>query len=232
MTRYELLRMLHERGINEFDVYRLDEARSPKRYPVFLRRENDHQGNITPLLQSEEEFQLAVAAQGHRRSDTLAVEFVDTSEPDGVYRKYSAMIVGGAVFPAHLFSSRQWMVKLAEYDVPDYDIEMKFIETNPHREQLESVARIAGIEWGRIDYGIRDGRVQIFEINTNPMILTAVGLSMLERRPTLDKMFAPIWAAMVELAKAAPSGRRIPIADLPGYRPPGWRRTWNRLFTR
>ena len=42
LHRYELLRILYEQGINDFNVYRLDEARSPHRYPVFVRGEKDH----------------------------------------------------------------------------------------------------------------------------------------------------------------------------------------------
>ncbi len=229
--RYQLNRSLVERGLSEFDVYRLDEARSPKRYPVFLRSESDHHGSITPLLQTEADFRSAVAERGHPRSDTLAVEFVDTRDSIGIFRKYAAFIAGDSVLPGHLYSSREWMVKIAKYDVPDYEAEMEFLRTNPHREQLETIARISGIEWGRIDYGVRDGRVQV-EINTNPMIVSPTDLSVPERRPIVDKILAPVWAAMVELARASPSGGRIPIADLPGYRPPGWRRTWNRLFTR
>src|SRR5262249_50787220 len=55
MRRYELLRNLHEQGINTFDVYRVTEGRAPRQYPVFLRIENDHSGPISPLLKSPSE---------------------------------------------------------------------------------------------------------------------------------------------------------------------------------
>src|SRR3546814_7389833 len=47
--RYELLRQLHQQGTNDFNVYRVTERRRPKRFPVFLRIENDHDGAITGL---------------------------------------------------------------------------------------------------------------------------------------------------------------------------------------
>jgi hypothetical protein len=48
---------------------------------------------------------------------------------------------------------------------------LRYVETNPHRDQLEKVFELAGIEYGRIDYCVVDGRVQTFEINTNPTVV-------------------------------------------------------------
>jgi hypothetical protein len=48
---------------------------------------------------------------------------------------------------------------------------LRYVETNPHRDQLEKVFELGGIEYGRIDYCVVDGRVQTFEINTNPTVV-------------------------------------------------------------
>ena len=40
MRRYELLRHLHDSGINDFNVYRLRDGVVPKRFPVFIRDES------------------------------------------------------------------------------------------------------------------------------------------------------------------------------------------------
>ena len=53
LGRYTLLRRLHEAGINSFNIWRLDEARAPDAYPVFIRREQDALGPETPLLHDE-----------------------------------------------------------------------------------------------------------------------------------------------------------------------------------
>src|SRR6266496_6263258 len=47
MRRYELLRTLYKKGLNAYNIYRLSECRTPKRFPVFLRGENDHGGSLT-----------------------------------------------------------------------------------------------------------------------------------------------------------------------------------------
>ena len=41
---------------------------------------------------------------------------------------------------------------------------------NPHREQLARIFSVARAEYGRIDYAVRDGRVQTWEINLHPTI--------------------------------------------------------------
>jgi hypothetical protein len=40
-----------------------------------------------------------------------------------------------------------------------------------HREKIAEVFRIAGIDYRRIDHGVKDGRIQVWEINTNPMVM-------------------------------------------------------------
>jgi hypothetical protein len=42
LLRYELLRLLHDRGINAFRAHRLVELPKSIRFPVFLREENGH----------------------------------------------------------------------------------------------------------------------------------------------------------------------------------------------
>jgi hypothetical protein len=174
MRRYELLRSLRERGINTFDVYRLDEARSPVRYPVFLRVENDHGAARSPLLQTSEELAAHVTfleSQGWNRHSLLVTEFCDTAYADGVYRKYSAFIVGDHVFPRALQFSKHWVQKRSDLlDDALLAEELAYVKANPHADILRRVFRLARIEYGRADYGLRDGAVQVWEINTNPHI--------------------------------------------------------------
>ena len=174
MRRYELLRSLRERGMNVFAVYRLDEARSPTRYPVFLRVENDHGGARSPLLRTPQELEAGLAqleSQGWNRHTLLVTEFCDTAGADGVYRKYSAFVVGDHVFPRALQFSRHWVQKTSDLlDDALLDEERAFVEANPQEDSLRKVFLLAGIEYGRADYGLLDGALQVWEINTNPHI--------------------------------------------------------------
>ena len=62
LRRYELLQKLHEAGINSFQAHRMNNGALPQRYPLFLRRESEHNGAISPMLNSPEELDRAVAA--------------------------------------------------------------------------------------------------------------------------------------------------------------------------
>jgi hypothetical protein len=176
LRRYELLRVLRERGVNTFDAYRATEARWPRRYPVFLRELDEHGGLLTPLLFSREELEAALAEQvkrGLSRDATLIVEFCETGDAQGIYRKYSAFVVGTRVVPAHIAFSKGWVTKGAT-ELFDEDVlleERRYVFDNPHEAALRDIFTLANISYGRIDYGLLDGALQVWEINTNPWVL-------------------------------------------------------------
>jgi hypothetical protein len=179
MKRYELLRTLYERGINSFNVYRLTEYRRPGRFPVFLRHENEHGGALTDLLYTQSQLDDAIASalsRGTSRDALLITEFVDTSS-DGIFRKFSAFIVGGQVIPWNIFFSRKWMVNARDLlDEGGVQEELEFIRGDARCDELKDIFALANIQYGRMDYGLLDGRVQVWEINTNPLIAKVYGL--------------------------------------------------------
>ena len=50
LRRYDLLRALHAAGRNQFAAYRPSDDLTGVRFPVFLRREDDHDGRRSGLL--------------------------------------------------------------------------------------------------------------------------------------------------------------------------------------
>jgi hypothetical protein len=174
MTRYRLLRMLYERGANDYDVLRLSEGRWPRGYPVFLRGEHDHDGSRTALLTNEAELRAAMtqlAESGVPPDATLVVEHRDTSDRDGVYRKYGAFYVNGRVVARHVLFGREWMLKRPYLLEPEYlEEERRYVEENPHEAGIRDLFEQAGIDYGRVDYSVAGDRIVVWEINTNPMI--------------------------------------------------------------
>lgn len=177
LRRYELLRTLYSAGINAFNVYHTTDRCLPQRFPVFIRCEDDHGGSLTPLLHSPEELATALVTlehQSHSRENKLIVELCNTADAQGITRKYSAFIIAGQIFPFHLFFSRTWMVKsdavLDQLSTAMQEEERHYLATNPHEPALRNIATLANIQYGRIDYGIKDGAVQVWEINTNPAL--------------------------------------------------------------
>ncbi|HEY1383809.1 MAG TPA: hypothetical protein VGF43_09345 [Dongiaceae bacterium] len=173
LGRYALLRRLHDAGMNSFGVWRLDEERKPTRYPVFIRREQDALGPESALLKNEEEYRAAVDAlleSGKGLGGRIAVEFCQQRGTDGLYRKYGAFCFRGRIVPQHLFLSSDWIVKRSAIEVTPAMIqeEEEYVFGNPHAEQLRAIFELAHTDFGRIDYAIVNGHIEVFEINTNP----------------------------------------------------------------
>jgi hypothetical protein len=174
LRRYELLSKLYEAGVNRFRAIRASDSLELLRFPVFLRREDEHTGSLTCLLHSREELDRAlryVRLQGHPLGNLLVVEFCNTADAAGVFRKYSAFVVGNEILPRHVLFSRNWLVK--EPDLVDEKFaqeQLEFLEGNPHAPWLREIFRLAAIDYGRIDYTLLGNDPQVWEINTNPTI--------------------------------------------------------------
>ena len=203
LLRAAVLDRMAAEGLNRFRAYPARAHRDVSRFPVFVRGVFEHTGSLTGLLQNPEALRNALRrlrVRGHRLADLLVVEFCDTSDRDGIFRKYSAMRVGDAIVPAHLLAGRHWMVKAenAERTLPLAREDLAFVEQNPHESWLRRVFDLAGVEYGRADYGVLDGRPQLWEINLNPTIGRRPG----KARRQMDPEVAEVWERSRELAAA------------------------------
>jgi hypothetical protein len=175
LRRFDLLQVLHDRGLNSFRAYRIWEAADVETFPVFLRYAGTHSSRFSPLLKTRKDLARALrraAWRARKPSDLLIVEFCDTSDPAGLFRKYAAFFVAGRVIPRHLVFGRNWILRKPDLlDEAKLLEEHAYLETNPHEDVLRSVFQIAAIDYGRADYSLLDGRPQIWEINTNPIVL-------------------------------------------------------------
>ncbi len=175
LLRLPLLEELYRRGLNEHRAVRACGDVRGLRFPVFVREEHWHSGALTPLLKTPSELEAALArlvVRAHRLKDLLVVEFCDTAGSDGLFRKYAAFIVGSEIIPRHLSHARSWMVKHAgaEFTAPMVLEERAYVLENPHERELRSIFEIARVEYGRIDYSLKDGVIRTWEINTSPTI--------------------------------------------------------------
>ena len=174
LRRYDLLTKLADEGINQFRVHRLTETTVPGRFPVFLRREDDHHANQTGLLTDQAAVNQAVD-QLRRRGEDLApwimAEFCDVSDADGMFTCYSSFCIDGTIFPHHLFFSRRWVMKAQHLFDPELLAqEQQYMATGAHQDELRRIFQLGRIDFGRIDYALLDGRIQVWEINTNSLI--------------------------------------------------------------
>ena len=213
MGRYELLRRLYESGINSFNVYRLSEAREPERYPVFLRRDSGHGGATSALLHNRAEMQAGIEtmlAAAVPRDDILIVEYLDYRSPDGRFRKYGTFRIGSRLIPAQVEISEKWVIKTpALLDAETIEEEFAYVSArNPHETLLREVFKQAGIGYGRMDYTLVDGKPQIFEINTNPVIIGPRS-KVRERRQTFETFIPQMVSGFAALDRIAARRKRV-----------------------
>lgn len=216
MERFQLLRRLQREGLNPVEVVRLDSGERPSRYPVFLRREDGYFGPETGLLEDAAAFDDAVAATtraGRSLKRRIAVSFEAGRDRDGYFRKYGAFVVGDRIVPQHILRGADWNVKsrAAPSDPAFAREERDYVFDNPHEELLRPIFAAAAIEFGRIDYTMRDGRPVVFEINTNPTFprFTGGDAARQERRDVIRRRLNDAFAA-IDRPAAAP--RRVQLA--------------------
>jgi len=211
LRRFELQQALRRRGRSRFAVHRLTDPPEAWRFPVFLRRESEHSGSLTPLLRSVGEVRSAASrqvARGIDPRDLLVTEFCDTADADGVYRRYAVLRLGDRFIPDSLSFSRNWMVKYSEnLEGGHLDEELRFLERNPHEDELRAIFALAGIEYGRIDYALLGGEIVVWEINTNPFFLYPTDRYDPEKLPDEELYSRKLKAAFESLDVPAADGQ-------------------------
>ena len=149
-------------------------------YPLILRVDNVHQGKQTFLVRNRCEAEQAASTQERKSLEdvsskdatfplNLAVRYVDTRYPDGLYRKRRCFVVGNRLVPRQAAASRNWLVNLGNCDVLEEAIEEDRAFRRSGETQAELVWRaglLTGSDISAIDYTIRpDGRYIFWEVN-------------------------------------------------------------------
>jgi len=171
--RFSLLRRLSEQGKNRFNVYRFDEVDGNIAFPVFIRRESGTSRHAPTLYYRLADLRVAMdhaLKSGEQKSEMMVVEFCAKPGLDGKYRKYGIFRIFDEVFPQDCLLSDHWFVKFDYRHISESanTENNQYILSNPHASEVGPVFQQAGIEFGRMDYSVVDGRIQVFEINTNP----------------------------------------------------------------
>jgi hypothetical protein len=180
LSRYGLLRALFRRGVNRFNAYRIEEGVMPRRWPVFLRTDGTHEGPLPELYGNPEVLKAGIEsaiAQGLPLSRLLIVEFMAEPARPGLYRKLSCFRIGPASVAHTCVHDTDWVVKLGKLGItpPDlYEDELRIVRDNPYGVAVAQAFETADIEYGRVDFGIVNGKLEIYEINTNPHIKLTV----------------------------------------------------------
>jgi hypothetical protein len=176
LSRYGLLRKLSLCGFNSFNAYRAEEGRSPERWPVFLRTEGDHVAPMPELYGTPAELERgidAALARGVPISRMLIVEFCGEPVRPGLFQKCSSFRIGPAAVGHWCVHDNQWVAKEGRRGItpPElYEEEFRMVRDNPYRDEVRHAFAAGGIDYGRADFGFVAGKLQLYEINTNPDI--------------------------------------------------------------
>ncbi len=174
LGRYGVLRRLHHEGINTFNAYRVDSLEKPVRWPVFLRADGDHKRPVSDLLHSQAELDDAIARvveDGAPISTLLIIEYAAEEVRPGLFRKLSVFRIGDVMVAFTCVHDTQWLVKYGKPNIatPElYEDEYRMVRDNPYGEEMRRVFEMTGLEYGRVDFGIVNGRAQVYEVNSNP----------------------------------------------------------------
>lgn len=178
LGRFRLLSELHAQQLNGFNIHRIGTPTDRIRFPVFLKRDYEHSARGIRLLNDAGELSHALRRLGPldrlRRHRLMITEYCDVSDDQGRYQKYSAMRLGQCIVPRHILLSDRWLTKKPDLITEEVcGHERRFVETGRPHDGVSKAFDIAGIDYGRIDYGLRNGKAQVWEINTNPRLVPA-----------------------------------------------------------
>lgn len=229
-TRYSLLRALRAAGLNDFNVYHADDLPAEIRFPVFLRKAREHDQPSGKLLKTREEMdqhiQSAVEA-GQPLENLIVVEYVGEPIRPGLYRKLALYRVGEHFMSALCVHDASWLVKQGQLGIAGtelYQDELEIAQTGRYVAALRQAFEIAHIEYGRADFGFYQGRIQIFEINTNPQIVKFAAHPF----PMREESQRVIWQKLTDALGQLDNGMGKPII----LGPEKFRRNWSRRLKR
>lgn len=176
LKRYELLRTLYKKRLNPFNVYLTNELVKIRSFPVFVRHQSGHDWPVTSLIADRYELKQSLkklSEEGVDDSSLMIVEFCAKPVQENVYQKLSAYRVSDKVFQGESVHEDNWCVKYGKMGISGDDLYQKELDMFLNKSYLDDISAIfntANIEYGRMDYGLVDGEVVVFEINTNPMM--------------------------------------------------------------
>lgn len=206
------------------------------RYPMILRVDGgSHSSRDSFLVQNRAEAENVIGERGRscRQPLNLAIEYIETVFPDGLYRKRRCIVIGDRILPRQHMISQTWKVKLsvAESNALSIAEDREFLANG--EAQADLVARAAqalGCDILAIDYSPTPERGCIFwEANRSfRMAGTGAGTkAALFRDATgrsIEECFAQrgaVGAALAELiVRKARLGVEAPADRLPDFHQP------------
>ncbi len=177
LPRFEMLCALREAGLNSVRVHRVPDRHQIARFPVFIRWGDTNQGMpLTRLIPDANVLERAlahIAPEVRSHPDLMIVEFRNSAGRDGKYRRYSAYRVGDCIYGQHCRIGKDWFARFTGQDRGEAERAESagYMAANPHADRLAGYFDVAGVRYGRADYYMSNGRIEVLDITTNPLVV-------------------------------------------------------------
>ena len=214
LQRYALLNRLLSLGINDFAAWRADEGVLPDRFPVFLRTQSAHRGVLSELLHSPAEAEEALEraiGDAYPLRDLMFVEY-RAQATDGLFWKHTVFRLGDTFVAGPSVLDRNWVSKFGIKGLASeehFQHELDIVTDGRFIDQLRPAFEAANIDYGRADFTLADGRLAVYEINTNPDIKFTGRANSATRALTQQHIRTTFMQALETLD--CQDGRRHPI---------------------
>lgn len=176
LQRQALLRKLYHQGTNSFNVWPAEELYAVDRFPVFLRTKASHRGNLTDIIHDKAILKQKIEEMnnlGYPLSNLMIVEYRAEPFEGKIFRKLSMYKIGNQIIGTPSGHDKHWTVKRGEKGVASaeaYSEDLEQLKSKPYLDQALKVFQTGNVDYGRVDFGIVNGKPEFYEINTNPSI--------------------------------------------------------------
>ena len=147
--------------------------------PLLLRAPGFHTGQH--FVRVERPADVTKALNALPTNAVIAIQFLDTRDAAGMFRKYRIITVDGKIYPLHLAVSSDWKVHYFSADMADNPgrraEDAAFLEdprgTIGERAYaaLETVVQTLALDYGGVDFSIGpDGKIVLFEANATMIV--------------------------------------------------------------
>ncbi|NNM81416.1 MAG: tetratricopeptide repeat protein [Burkholderiales bacterium] len=149
-------------------------------FPILVRAPGFHGGNHFRMVGNPEELESAL--QTMPGEEFIAMEWLDAGSPDGYFRKYRVMLVGGRLYPLHMAASRNWKVHYFSSEMAQNpalrEEEAEFLRSfesvlgKRAISALEEIGSMLGLDYGGVDFSLDgEGNLLLYEANATMSIV-------------------------------------------------------------
>lgn len=185
------------------------------RFPLIVRPVGSHAGRGLAKLDSAGDIAPYLASQD--AGEFFLSPYIDYASPDGLFRKYRLVCVGGKAYACHMAISHQWKIwylnadmiesaaKRAEEEHFFASFDAEFAAR--HHEALNQMMARIGLDYFQVDCAeTPDGRLLIFEADNTAIVHNMDPSDIFPYKPPQMRKVFDAFAAMIREKAAQASG--------------------------